>query len=320
MVNKFDIIFDGYIPPNIKKTENIMISCPFHEDKTPSFCISTNENKPVVHCFSCDYNASWIGFYMKTRGVDYRTALKDLGEYNENYKRPLVNLPKPVKAKPPVEIIDYGEEILYASQGFYDERYWVFFGRKLFELQGITLDTAVACMIGYIKGKGWIFPAFRYPDGKCVGYEIREKEFKKFPSGSKCYKADNTPSCMCAVWFGCGYEKCYVMEGFKDAYYMYQYLHERNQKKYPNDILAQQVSETILTPSNGVSSIHGLLEDEKLLKKLDEFKQVIFVLDADKAGKKEMEKLMLMNEKWKFFGGLQDGEDFGEWYLRKEKE
>jgi hypothetical protein len=101
---------------------------------------------------------------------------------------------------------------------------------------------------------------------------------------------------------------------------MYQYLHERNQKKYPNDILAQQVSETILTPSNGVSSIHGLLEDEELLKKLDKFEQVIFVLDADKAGKKEMEKLMLMNEKWKFFGGLQDGEDFGEWYLRKEKE
>ena len=318
MYKHFMDIYGDYIGnQNINKRE-IQISCPFHSDNTPSMSVNTENG--LYHCFSCEKSGSAINFYMQTRGVNYRTALKDLGEYNENYKRPLVNLPKPVKAKPPIEIIDYGEEILYASQGFYDERYWVFFGRKFFELQGITLETAVACMIGYIKGKGWIFPAFRYPDGKCVGYEIREKEFNKFPSGSKCYKAENTPSCMCAVWFGCGYEKCYVMEGFKDAYYMYQYLHERNQKKYPNDILAQQVSETILTPSNGVSSIHGLLEDEKLLKKLDKFEQVIFVLDADKAGKKEMEKLMLMNEKWKFFGGLQDGEDFGEWYLRREKE
>lgn len=307
MVNKFDIVFDGYVPSNIKKTENIMISCPFHEDKTPSFCISTNENKPVVYCFSCGYKSSWTGFYMKTRGVDYKTALKDLGEFDENYKRPLINLPKPVVVKEEI-IVDYSNEVIKSTEVFYNENTWQFFGKKLFELRGITFDTAIACQIGYIKDKGWIFPCIRFIDGKCVGYEIREREFKKFPNGSKCLKAEHTPSCMCVVYESWEKEKCYITEGFIDGYFLYQYLHEKNG--------GNMVEETILTPSNGVSSIHNLLENQELLDKLSEYKEVIFILDADKAGKKEVEKLMTMNNEWKFFSGLEENEDFAEWYLR----
>ena len=51
-------------------------SCPFHEEKTPSFTIFTNENN--FHCFGCQEHGDAIAFYMKANGVDFVTAVKEL--------------------------------------------------------------------------------------------------------------------------------------------------------------------------------------------------------------------------------------------------
>ena len=71
-----------------------------------------------------------------------------------------------------------------------------------------------------------------------------------------------------------------------------------------------------MTPSNGVGTIPELMKNAKLPVSDD---KVLFVLDNDEAGNKVVAKLQEMNKKYKFFGGLQDGEDFDEFYERKKK-
>lgn len=49
--------------------------CPFHEEKTPSFTIFSDNN---YHCFGCQAHGDAIDFYMKQRDVDFITAVKEL--------------------------------------------------------------------------------------------------------------------------------------------------------------------------------------------------------------------------------------------------
>ena len=50
--------------------------CPFHEEKTGSFTIFTNENN--YHCFGCQEHGDTIAFYMKINNVDFVNAVKEL--------------------------------------------------------------------------------------------------------------------------------------------------------------------------------------------------------------------------------------------------
>lgn len=49
--------------------------CPFHEEKNPSFTIYPNNS---WYCFACKRGGDVISFYMQTRRVGFREALKDL--------------------------------------------------------------------------------------------------------------------------------------------------------------------------------------------------------------------------------------------------
>ena len=169
-------------------------------------------------------------------------------------------------------------------------------------------------MIGYDENKGWIYPIYRYPDFKCVGYEVRHKEFKTFDfNKSKCYKAPNSQNCLSIVYRAFDNKKVVINEGFIDSFKMYQYLHEREQRKQKSEFA--QVPYTILTPSNGVKTIPELVEKLKLWNDFDE---ILCVLDNDKAGndtKKELEKISNNhNENIKFFDDLKEGQDFENYY------
>jgi hypothetical protein len=54
----------------------IVACCPFHAERTPSFTIYKKTNR--YHCFSCHESGDSIQFYMKTRNVDFRTAVEAL--------------------------------------------------------------------------------------------------------------------------------------------------------------------------------------------------------------------------------------------------
>jgi len=74
----------------VKQGKDYAVSCPFHEDSTPSCIISPKSN--LFHCFGCGAAGSVIDWVMKTQGVSFRLACeilqKDLG---------LITEAKPVK-------------------------------------------------------------------------------------------------------------------------------------------------------------------------------------------------------------------------------
>jgi len=51
-------------------------TCPFHEEKTASFTIFTNENN--FYCFGCHKYGDGIELYMKLHACDFPTAVRAL--------------------------------------------------------------------------------------------------------------------------------------------------------------------------------------------------------------------------------------------------
>lgn len=78
MENKPDIITtienEGFTVK--RKGRALWLSCPFHEDKKPSFKI--NPDKQSFYCFSCNSGGDSITFIQKLHGLSFNDALKYL--------------------------------------------------------------------------------------------------------------------------------------------------------------------------------------------------------------------------------------------------
>ncbi|MDD4318784.1 MAG: DNA primase [Candidatus Peribacteraceae bacterium] len=61
-----------------KKGRNFVALCPFHKDSHPSLLVSPD--KGIAYCFACQTGGDIFSFYQAIEGVDFRQALKDLGE------------------------------------------------------------------------------------------------------------------------------------------------------------------------------------------------------------------------------------------------
>lgn len=68
----------GYQPKKHGTKGDYVISCPFHDDKTPSMVISSKKN--VFNCFGCGESGTVIDWVMKTQGVSFRHAVTVLQE------------------------------------------------------------------------------------------------------------------------------------------------------------------------------------------------------------------------------------------------
>lgn len=321
MLNNFKEIFAPSITDKIKVTGTgeVQVFCPFHSHSYNTPSMSVNQETGKWKCFSCNEGGGYVSYYAKTRGISISQALKDLNEFDENYKkRPIITqIQTPVKEiEPDPDYTDYIINQLSATM--LHEKNFAFYGQKLYELRGITYPTAVACAISYDVNKGWLFPIMRYKgNGSICGYEVRKKDFTKFQNGNKCYKAKGTPSCLSIVYEPVGgSKKCICMEGFPDSYKMYQYLHENAQRKHGQ---YATVNKTIITPSCGVGSIESLLKENNFLPEFDE---VIFVLDNDTPGREVTENIKQLdqNDRFKFFSDIkEDGWDFEKLYEEKLK-
>jgi DNA primase len=58
---------------------NYQACCPFHNEKTPSFSVSSV--KQIYHCFGCGESGNAISFLMKHLGLDFVSAVKNLAEH-----------------------------------------------------------------------------------------------------------------------------------------------------------------------------------------------------------------------------------------------
>lgn len=303
----FNKIFGRYIPPNTRIAgKDIKIRCPFHGgggERTPSLSIHLDPNKQVWHCLACGEGGTWIEFFQKVNNLTYPQALEAL-ELQDN------NSIQYIPAKKEEKILtDYTKDIFNACETM-QGKFYETYAKKLYNLRGLTYSTAVACQIG-LKKEGWVLPVIKFDSGEYCGYEIREKNFQLFSGGNKCYKAKNTPSCLSYVWDG--WEdggRCFITEGFMDGYFLYQYLSEKEGQEFP-------IKDTILTPSCGVTHLPELVQEN--LDKLLTFKEITFILDNDEAGNKAKALISAISDKFKFFKGLKDGEDWEEFYKRSRK-
>lgn len=68
----------GRAIPLTKKGANYWGCCPFHNEKTPSFCV--NEEKGIFKCFGCGEGGDIISFTMKHNNMDFRAAIQELAD------------------------------------------------------------------------------------------------------------------------------------------------------------------------------------------------------------------------------------------------
>lgn len=61
-----------------KSGRNFMGLCPFHREKTPSFCVSMD--KQIYKCFGCSEGGNVISFVMKLENLDFWESVELLGE------------------------------------------------------------------------------------------------------------------------------------------------------------------------------------------------------------------------------------------------
>lgn len=65
-------LYDG----RLRKVGNKRMGlCPLHQEKTPSFCVFPNN---LFHCFGCQAHGDAISFVMKTKGLSFPQAVKEL--------------------------------------------------------------------------------------------------------------------------------------------------------------------------------------------------------------------------------------------------
>ena len=68
-----------------KSGRNYMGLCPFHREKSPSFCVSMD--KQIFKCFGCSEGGNVITFIMKIENVDFWEAIEMLSERAKELKR-----------------------------------------------------------------------------------------------------------------------------------------------------------------------------------------------------------------------------------------
>lgn len=61
-----------------KSGQNYFASCPFHDDKTPSFSVS--EKKQIYHCFSCGRGGNVFSFLQEIEGLSFVEAVGKTAE------------------------------------------------------------------------------------------------------------------------------------------------------------------------------------------------------------------------------------------------
>ena len=78
--NSADIvdIISGYVQLK-KRGKNFIGSCPFHQEKTPSFTVS--EDKQIYHCFGCGNGGNVFKFLMEFKNISFVEAIEEVADH-----------------------------------------------------------------------------------------------------------------------------------------------------------------------------------------------------------------------------------------------
>lgn len=78
VLDRVDItkVVSNYVNPLVRKGRRLWGCCPFHKEKTPSFCIDTAKDSWA--CYGCDCGGNVISFIMKAENLPFPLAVKKL--------------------------------------------------------------------------------------------------------------------------------------------------------------------------------------------------------------------------------------------------
>jgi len=146
--------------PLTKKGQNYWGCCPFHNEKTPSFCV--NEEKGICKCFGCGESGDIISFTMKVNNIDFKEAIEELANM-AGMKMPEYKPRDPRVVQREESLFDICEKAAqtYAEKLFTDEgAHALNYIRK----RGFTDDMIKKYRIGYAPKNNII--ANKYADSK----------------------------------------------------------------------------------------------------------------------------------------------------------
>ena len=131
-----------------KSGSNYFGCCPFHAEKTASFCINSKDQ--LYHCFGCNASGNVITFMMEHYGLDFVSALENLAndynyrlEYNKsNQNQEQIVAKKKQKlslASLMLKITNFYQKNLEINQ----------FIKNYLSQRGVNLDSITKFQLGY---------------------------------------------------------------------------------------------------------------------------------------------------------------------------
>lgn len=135
-----------------RKGANFFGLCPFHSEKTGSFCVSPE--RQTYHCFGCDKGGNVISFVMEYENYSFPEALKYLAD------RVGINLPEEEETKEEKEAASFRSRVLECLKSaavFYYKRLYGTEGKTGLDYlrkRGLTDETIKKFGLGF-SGKGF---------------------------------------------------------------------------------------------------------------------------------------------------------------------
>lgn len=131
-----------------KVGRNYVGLCPFHSEKTPSFTVSPE--KQIFKCFGCGASGDVITFYMKFKGLDFRSALLELAE-KAGIK---VEFSKSGSTKKLRELVELNFRIAKIYQNFLYHHSQGERAREYLKKRGLSEETWQTFYLGYAPPEG----------------------------------------------------------------------------------------------------------------------------------------------------------------------
>lgn len=154
--------YGRYFTLPAKNKAEVMVSCPWHEDKVPSF--SLNVETGLWICFSCGEAGDVFTFYGKQNNLDFVASLTRLAE---EYKT-AEPIPKRKTANLVVHVKPIPEAIVQKWQAHLTPEALDYLHTK----RGLTDATIAQYGIGYIPGRGRYTLPVRDAAGVCVNIRL----------------------------------------------------------------------------------------------------------------------------------------------------
>lgn len=278
-----------YLTPyfNKKQGDEFIFQCPYCMD-TGRDNLKFNERKGVLHCFANPEHSKKI----------YKKIM-------DNPKLKRLSQPTQYEYQDDRNSLSYEEQIGYML-GFDTCNDYLLENDELLNLfyqkRGISKETVYYMNIGFEPHLNmWVFPNYGYRTGEgmeILGYELRPKDFSK----KGLCRSKGTPNNLSAVnRYTKDTEILCIVEGFLDAYALWQHLNEHGQSsKYH-----------IVTPTNGINSLPKYIDRIEFEK----YKKHYLFVDNDEVSRPIADKIC---SKYPFENiRLTCGcKDFNEHYLR----